>query len=214
MRTRSAKRKTSAAEFLASPLPGTAATTPGSPTIKATSESPKEFEFNFNTTKPTSSSYMKMKANNNGKGRAEAAAASSMFMQLTGGGGFSHSPLKTISDLKELASSRLDSIKRQLDRSQSEILKDIEASQSRLQKRLKIQTQACQQVIDEAEREYKKMFDRISETGEAMKASYTELLVEAQSSASRLCKTSIPEIAKSFEKSINSIRHRYGISST
>ncbi|XP_027084317.2 uncharacterized protein [Coffea arabica] len=218
MRTRSTKRKTSAVNLLASPSPKTAeATTPGSPMMKSPSESPKEFEFSFNTTKLASSPLMKKKSNSSGG--VGGASSATMFMQRTGGGpgGFSPSPLRginSISDLKGLASSGLDSIKRQLERSQSEILKDIEASQSRLQKRFKIQSQACQQVMDEAERENKKMSDRITETREAMKASYNEFMIEAQSSASRLCKTSIPEISQSFEKSINSLRSRYGISST
>lgn len=50
-----------------------------------------------------------------------------------------HKNLATISDLKELASSRLEDIKRSLiDRSHSEILKDLEASHSRLHKRFKV----------------------------------------------------------------------------
>lgn len=46
--------------------------------------------------------------------------------------------LSSISDLKDLASSRVDELKRQIDRSHSEILKDLEASQSRLHKRFKV----------------------------------------------------------------------------
>ncbi|KAG6636323.1 hypothetical protein CIPAW_11G103400 [Carya illinoinensis] len=80
--------------------------------------------------------------------------------------------LSSISDLKDLASSRLDHLKHHIDHSHSEILKDLDASQSRLHKRFKIQTQACQQVMDEAEKEYKKMFERISESREAMKSSW------------------------------------------
>ncbi|KAM7510644.1 hypothetical protein LguiB_009519 [Lonicera macranthoides] len=77
-----------------------------------------------------------------------------------------------------------------------------------------IQTQACQQVMDEAEKEYKKMTERISESREAMKASYMDFITEAQASASRVCKTSIPELSQSFEKAIDAIRSRYGIGST
>lgn len=35
-----------------------------------------------------------------------------------------------------------------------------------------IQTQACQQVMDEAEKEYKKMTERIGESREAMKVDF------------------------------------------
>lgn len=47
-------------------------------------------------------------------------------------------PLSNISELKDLASSRVDELKRQIDCSHSEILKDLEASQSRLRKRFKV----------------------------------------------------------------------------
>lgn len=46
--------------------------------------------------------------------------------------------LSSISDLKDLASSRLDHLKRHIDHSHSEILKDLDASQSRLHKRFKV----------------------------------------------------------------------------
>ncbi|XP_010276483.1 PREDICTED: uncharacterized protein LOC104611214 [Nelumbo nucifera] len=124
------------------------------------------------------------------------------------------SPQKTltkISDLRDLVSSRTDSIKRHLDLSHAEILKDIEASHSRLSKRFKIQTQACQQVMDEAEKEYKKIYDRIGESAQAMEASYGEFIKEVQATTSRACKISIPELMQSAEKSIESLRSRYGI---
>ncbi|KAB1216286.1 hypothetical protein CJ030_MR4G026704 [Morella rubra] len=122
--------------------------------------------------------------------------------------------LSSISDLKDLASSRLDHLKRHIDHSHSEILKDLDASQSRLHKRFKLQTQGCQQVIDEAEKEYKKMLERISESREAMKASYAEFIADAQVSASRACKTSITELSQSCEKAIDGLRSRFGIPST
>ncbi|KAI7994963.1 hypothetical protein LOK49_LG11G01942 [Camellia lanceoleosa] len=109
-------RKSSAADLLVSP-----------PTItspnRSSSESSKHFEFNLGAFNTISS--FKKKKND--------VASSSVLIQPTA------SPphlknLSTISDLKELASSRLDSIKRQLDRSHSEILKDMDASQSRLHK--------------------------------------------------------------------------------
>ncbi|KAK3037628.1 hypothetical protein RJ639_030405 [Escallonia herrerae] len=77
-----------------------------------------------------------------------------------------------------------------------------------------IQTQTCQQVMDEAEKEYKKMTGRISESQDAMKASYMEFIAEAQATASRVCNTSIPELSQSFEKAIDVLRNRYGIPAT
>ncbi|GAV86489.1 LOW QUALITY PROTEIN: hypothetical protein CFOL_v3_29919, partial [Cephalotus follicularis] len=97
----------------------------------------------------------------------------------------SHKTLTSISDLRDLASSH-DDIKRNIiDLSHSEILKDLEASHSRLRKRFKIQTQACQQVMDETEKDYKKMSEQICESLEGMKASYAELMAGAQATASR-----------------------------
>ncbi|KAL0393750.1 UNVERIFIED_CONTAM: protein PAM68, chloroplastic [Sesamum latifolium] len=93
--------------------------------------------------------------------------------------------VNTISDLKDLASSNLDSIKRQLEMSHAELLKDNEASKCRLQKRFKLQTQECQKLMDEAEKNYKEMSDQINEGREAMKASYAEFIAEAQATASR-----------------------------
>ncbi|KAF5744678.1 hypothetical protein HS088_TW07G00255 [Tripterygium wilfordii] len=82
----------------------------------------------------------------------------------------SRKTLTSVSDLKDLLSSRLDDLRRNLiDRSQAEILKDAEASDSRLHKRLKIK--ASQQVMDETEKEYKKINQQICETQEAMKSS-------------------------------------------
>ncbi|KAM2697939.1 hypothetical protein FF1_037377 [Malus domestica] len=76
--------------------------------------------------------------------------------------------LASITDLKHLASSRLRDHKLHVDRYHSEILTDFDSSQSRLHKRFKIQSQACQQVLDEADKEYKKMTQRITESREAM----------------------------------------------
>ncbi|KAG4403597.1 hypothetical protein AAZX31_01G137300 [Glycine max] len=124
-----------------------------------------------------------------------------------------HRAPSNISDLRNFASSGVDDLKRRIDRSHSEILKDLEASNSRLHKRFKMQNQAYQQVMDEAEKEYKKVSERITESRDAMKASYEEFMAEAQASASRACKTSIVELSQSFEKAIDSLRNRYGIPS-
>ncbi|XP_058103849.1 sec-independent protein translocase protein TATA, chloroplastic-like isoform X2 [Magnolia sinica] len=77
-----------------------------------------------------------------------------------------------------------------------------------------IQSQACLQVTEEAEKEYKKLSDCISGNMEVMKASYAEFITEAQTSASRVCKGSIPELTRSLEKAIEGLRCRYGIPST
>jgi len=196
-----ATRKPSAANFLVSPPPT------ASPN-RSPSESPRkqfEFELNLGAFNTVASSSKKRKKND--------VESSSARVQDVGSP-VNMKSLSTIADLKEMASSRLDSIKSQLDRSHSEIIKDLEASHSRLHKRFKIQTQACQQVADEAEKEYKKISERMTETREAMKASYLEFMAEAQASASRVCKTSIPELSHSFEKALDVLRNRYGISST
>ncbi|MCL7034645.1 hypothetical protein MKW94_014262 [Papaver nudicaule] len=119
----------------------------------------------------------------------------------------------TILDLKDQVASSTDSIKRNLDLSHSEILKEFEAYQSRFSKRYKMHTQACQQVVNEAEKEHKKMSDRITESMDAMKASYSEFIKESHASAARICKTSIPELTQSLENSIESLRNRYGVAS-
>ncbi|XP_058223818.1 uncharacterized protein LOC131333359 isoform X2 [Rhododendron vialii] len=191
-------RKPTVADFLVSPPPT------ASPN-RSPSESPKEqFEFDLGAFNNAASSSKKRKKDN-------VASSSVDRIQNVVRSPLNMKSLGTISDLKEMAASLLDSIKHQLDRSHAEIVKDLEASQSRLHKRFK--TQACQQVVDEAEKEHKKISDRISESREAMKASYLKFLAEAQASASRVCKTSIPELSQSFEKSLDVLRSRYGISS-
>ncbi|KAH0741382.1 hypothetical protein KY290_034425 [Solanum tuberosum] len=194
-------RKSSAMDFLSTPQ-ATAAASP----VQSMSESPKPFEFNFKkfkagTVSPTSA-----------KRRSGKKSFISSPVQLKPAGSpASVKNLKTIADLKDFASSQLDSVKGQIERSHVEILKDLEASQSRLQKRLKIQTQGCQQVADEAEREYKKMSERITEGREAMKGSYSTFMAELQASGARLCKQAIPELSQSVEKAIDTLKNRYGI---
>ncbi|OIT35182.1 PREDICTED: uncharacterized protein LOC109243692 [Nicotiana attenuata] len=188
-------------------------TSAGSP-VQSMSESPKPFEFNFNmfNATPTSSSSKNNKKRTTGKKSFNISSPEQVKPAVVSP--VSVKNLKTIADLKEFASSRLDSIKRDVERSHMEILKDLEASQSRLQKRLKIQTQGCHQVADEAEKEYKKMSDRFSEGREAMKASYSTFMADLQASGSRLCKQTIPELSQSVEKAIDALRNRYGIHST
>ncbi|CAN4128048.1 unnamed protein product [Withania somnifera] len=194
-------RKSSSIDFLSTPPE----TGPASP-IQSMSESPKPFEFHFKKFKDGTTS---------SKRRSGKKSFISSPVQLKPAGSpVSVKNLKTIADLKEFASSQLESVKGQVERSHVEILKDHEASQSRLQKRLKIQTQGCQQVADEAEREYKKMSERINEGREAMKGSYSTFMTELQASGARLCKQTIPELSQSVEKAIDTLRNRYGIHST
>ncbi|XP_068634569.1 uncharacterized protein [Aristolochia californica] len=124
-----------------------------------------------------------------------------------------HKPIASIADVKDLASSHADSIKRHLELSHSEVLRAIDASACRLSKRYKIQTQECQQLTDGAEKEYKKFAERIRQNMTAMKASYAEFISESQATASRVCKVSIPELTESTDRAIESLRSRYGISS-
>ncbi|XP_042494032.1 uncharacterized protein LOC122073507 [Macadamia integrifolia] len=163
------------------------------------------------------------------RSKKKTAAPRSATVQLNG------SPQKILTDVshvKNLAFSRADAIKRELDLYNLEILKEIGASHSRLSKRFKTQIEACQQLMDESEKEFKKMCDWISETMEAMKASFEELITEAQGTASydhEECKPkhlkesikgvkqdsvnqkSIPDLKKSLEKAIEALRSGYSI---
>ncbi|KAL1532253.1 hypothetical protein AAHA92_32282 [Salvia divinorum] len=208
MRKRSTRKSAAAALIGSSPLPPPDTAATRSP---STAESPAVlFDFDLNALAGFASS---LKKNSNKK--CVSRASGSKRIQPTGFSPSPQRPLKsvnTIADLKDLASSNMESIKQQMERSHSEILKDFESSKCRLHKRYKIQTQECQRIMDEAETEYKKMSDRINEGSEAMKDSYAEFIAEAQAAASRLTKTTIPELAKSSEKSISSLKSRFGIS--
>ncbi|KAF6151412.1 hypothetical protein GIB67_020636, partial [Kingdonia uniflora] len=48
-----------------------------------------------------------------------------------------------------------------------------------------IHTQGCHQMMDEAEKDYKNMSDRIVASVEVMKTSYADFITEAQTSAAR-----------------------------
>ncbi|KAH7659005.1 Apolipoprotein [Dioscorea alata] len=113
-----------------------------------------------------------------------------------------------ISDLKDLANSRANALKRHLDLCHSEVFKEINTSESRISKRFKMQAQSCTQLIAEAEEEHKKLSERIVENMDLLKASYVEFLAEAQATATRVCKEKIPELAQSVEKAIDSLRSR------
>ncbi|KAG0452846.1 hypothetical protein HPP92_025256 [Vanilla planifolia] len=119
--------------------------------------------------------------------------------------------VSTISDLRDLASSSLGSMKRRVDVCHAEVLKEIDASHARISKRFKIQTQACMQLAEEAEKEYKRISERIDENTKAIKASYLEFMAEVQATTSRVCKVSIPSLSRLAEKSIDDLHKRYGI---
>uniref|UniRef100_A0A7N0UX04 Uncharacterized protein n=1 Tax=Kalanchoe fedtschenkoi TaxID=63787 RepID=A0A7N0UX04_KALFE len=195
---RRASHKSTAAELLDSPLP--VATTP-SPAHRS-ADSPPSFDFK--------SFSRKSSAGNKRKATAAATATASARGLKSSVSPAGVKSLSSISDVKELAAAEMESIKRTVDRSHAEIMKEFEASLSRLNKRFKMQMQTCQQVMDEAEKDYKKMSERITETQDAMKASYAEFIAEAQASASRACKTSIPELSQSVKKSIDGLQSRYG----
>uniref|UniRef100_M8C2Y4 Uncharacterized protein n=1 Tax=Aegilops tauschii TaxID=37682 RepID=M8C2Y4_AEGTA len=67
-----------------------------------------------------------------------------------------------------LAASGLDSLKRRLDALHADNARDLEASHSRISKRIK--TQSCVQMAEEAEKEHKKMIDNYSQQADEIKA--------------------------------------------
>jgi hypothetical protein len=114
--------------------------------------------------------------------------------------------MSTVDDLRALAASSLDSLKRRLDALHGDSVRDLEASHSRISKRIKVkspihsfppslrqspppdrtvltmrsiafrsvcavqmQTQSCLQLAEEAEKEHKKVAEKISESADEMK---------------------------------------------
>ncbi|CAO2205940.1 unnamed protein product [Urochloa humidicola] len=124
------------------------------------------------------------------------------------------SSLSTIGDLRSLAASHLDSLKRRLDALHGDSVKDLEASHSRLSKRVKMQTHGCLQLAEEADKEHKRVSDKIAERTEVVKNSYKKFVAEVQASTSRVCKVTVPEMARSVERAIDGLRSRYNISAT
>ncbi|GMH09158.1 hypothetical protein Nepgr_010998 [Nepenthes gracilis] len=196
MKRRGRSRKPLAADFLASPSPL------ATPSNRSDPVSPKSFEFKPTTT-PTTTTFNFASAFAAADNHRKSTLPSSPLPVLK--------TLSSISELKEMTSSGLDSIKRKVDLSHSDILKEVDSSHSRLHKRFKTQVQAWQQVMDQADKEYKKLSESIRESQETIEASYVEFIAEAQSSASRVCKTSIPDTAQSFQKAIDALRSHYGI---
>lgn len=74
------------------------------------------------------------------------------------------------------------------------------------------QNQACEQLTDEVDKDYKKMSDSINETAEKIKAKYKLIMSETKSCTSHVSKVTIPEITKSVEKAIDGLRSRYNLS--
>ncbi|KAF8692645.1 hypothetical protein HU200_039467 [Digitaria exilis] len=128
--------------------------------------------------------------------------------------------VSSVGDLRSAVASQMEDLKRRLEALHSRAHSDLDASFSRVSKRIKArsyfffqtQTQACQQLTDEADKEYKKVSDNIKENSEIVKAKYKQIIADAQSSTTRVCKVTIPEITKSVEKAIDGLRSRYNIS--
>nr|CAB3452766.1 unnamed protein product [Digitaria exilis] len=120
--------------------------------------------------------------------------------------------VSSVGDLRSAVASQMEDLKRRLEALHSRAHSDLDASFSRVSKRIKTQTQACQQLTDEADKEYKKVSDNIKENSEIVKAKYKQIIADAQSSTTRVCKVTIPEITKSVEKAIDGLRSRYNIS--
>ncbi|KAL5568100.1 hypothetical protein UlMin_024675 [Ulmus minor] len=112
-----------------------------------------------------------------------------------------------------MASLHLGDLKRHVDRFHTRILKEIDASYCQLHKQFKMQNQSCQQVSYEIEKEYKKMFEWISETQEAMMSCYVlnQLVILHNSYVEFMVDV---HLTKSTKKAIDGLLSCYGISST
>lgn len=130
-------RKSSAATLLVSPPPPPSASAAATSSPSPAGSPAVQFDFDLNGFTAGIASTLKKKSNAN----SGAGASGSKRIQPNG---ISPSPqrslknVNTIDDLKELATSNLDSTKHQLERSHTEILKDVESSKCRLHKRYKV----------------------------------------------------------------------------
>ncbi|XP_044432096.1 nascent polypeptide-associated complex subunit alpha, muscle-specific form [Triticum aestivum] len=120
----------------------------------------------------------------------------------------------SVGDLRGLAASSLGSLNRRLDALHADSARDLEASYSRISKRIKMQTQSCVQMAEEADKEHKKMLDSYSHQADDIKASYKKVMTDVQSSSSRVCKVTLPEMGKSVARAIDGLRSRYNIPAT
>uniref|UniRef100_A0A0A9DCS7 Uncharacterized protein n=1 Tax=Arundo donax TaxID=35708 RepID=A0A0A9DCS7_ARUDO len=73
---------------------------------------------------------------------------------------------------------------------------------------VQVQTQGCLQLADQADKEHKKMADKIAERAKTVKTSYKKFVAEVQASTSRVCKVTVPEMAKLAERAIDGLRSR------
>ncbi|XP_020528933.1 uncharacterized protein LOC18443971 isoform X2 [Amborella trichopoda] len=150
--------------------------------------SPGSFAFDMDILKPSKKKYS---PDSHGKGPSPTPVQRS-------NGNSSKMSFSSVSELKDHASSRLEDLKRSLEASHSQSIKDAEANSARLSKRIKLQSQTCLQVMEQSEKDYKKVSDRISQDMEEMKASFAEFMTEAHATASR---------------AIEQLRHSYGLTS-
>ncbi|GJN36445.1 hypothetical protein PR202_gb25351 [Eleusine coracana subsp. coracana] len=130
----------------------------------------------------------------------------------------------TLWDLKRAVASQVEALKRRLDALHSCAHADLDASLSRVAKRVKTQKQVCQQLTDEVGKEYKEMSDNIKESSEKVKFLYFMLLhgncqlLSSVVYVILICfqylvsKVTILEMTKTVEKAIDGLRSRYNIS--
>ncbi|CAD6225800.1 unnamed protein product [Miscanthus lutarioriparius] len=120
--------------------------------------------------------------------------------------------VSSVGDLRTAVASQMENLKRRLDALHSRAHADLDASFSRVSKRIKTQNQACQQLADEVDKEHKKISDNMKESSEIARAKYKQIITEAQASTTRVCKVTIPEMIKSVEKAIDGLCTHYNIS--
>ncbi|KAF0907845.1 hypothetical protein E2562_020901 [Oryza meyeriana var. granulata] len=80
--------------------------------------------------------------------------------------------VSSVRDLRSVAASQMEALKRRLDALHSRAHTDLDASLSRASKRFKTQNQACQQLTDEVDKEYKKISDSTKKNTEMIKVSF------------------------------------------
>nr|CAB3456484.1 unnamed protein product [Digitaria exilis] len=200
-----------------------------SPASSSPGSSPADLSISFLSSPESSASPPKPKPKP--RARAKPAARSPLVAspRVAGAAGASPSPaaspqpasaaaaaapagMSSVGDLRSGVASQMEDLKRRLEALHSRAHSDLDASFSRVSKRIKTQTKACQQLTDEADKEYKKVSDNIKESSEIVKAKHKQIIADAQSSTTRACKVTIPEITKSVEKAIDGLRSRYNIS--
>ncbi|KAF8690854.1 hypothetical protein HU200_041254 [Digitaria exilis] len=208
-----------------------------SPASSSPGSSPADLSISFLSSPESSASPPKPKPKP--RARAKPAARSPLVAspRVAGAAGASPSPaaspqpasaaaaaapagMSSVGDLRSGVASQMEDLKRRLEALHSRAHSDLDASFSRVSKRIKArsnfcfqtQTKACQQLTDEADKEYKKVSDNIKESSEIVKAKHKQIIADAQSSTTRACKVTIPEITKSVEKAIDGLRSRYNIS--